>query len=111
MKFAKDPQNFLKRSGVSRQTLHYWRNEKSDPMRRPLGELRSKNYFLKDKTDDRLTGIFSQCVSMLMDDFDTRREKGKGVSTVWLRKNIKRICDRVKPKGYDPKKVNQFGSH
>jgi len=60
-------------------------------MGRPLGELRSKNYFLKDKTDDRLTGIFPECVSMLMDDFDTRREKGKGLVCLAQKEHTKNL--------------------
>ena len=100
----------LKKSGVSRRMVSYYKKQEGFLRQQPKENLRSKNYFLQNESDTRVVGKFPEQQKKLAEHIRKRRGFGKAVSTPYIRRKMKIICIQDNPPGFDIEK-DKFQQH
>ena len=98
-----------KSSYAPRYQISRWKKQEKDLLKRPVQELRSKNYFLKKEDDTRLTKVFPIQQLKTLKKLEKRRGQGKPVSTKWIRNDFFLTCKEDLPPGFDSSNTSQFG--
>lgn len=108
--FSKEPlgqkTKLAKDLGFTRQNFYNWNAHEGLKECWKSRKANRGRYFMS-ATDPRLIGKFWEQQRKVYNLYRYRRSQGDPCDGAWFRIEMKRICDKDKPVGYDPKK-NKF---